>query len=428
MFSSGIIAYISRKRENLMQIENILMDMSSFVIFKNFLSDNVCFKFINFIKTIKNEKNFTKAVEAYSDFISELYKSEYKGDWSSYIRNFVLSDENVISIECAKATSPSVPIYMENAFESELNILSEIASFSCEDVKNLFTDIFSQNERASYINNLPEFDSYKLLFTKEQIQNSYKTKGYGITRKYFAFKFNKECELVPVKNPDFILLKDLKLYEYQKNILKNNTLSFIKGDNANNVLLYGDRGCGKSSLVKAVANEYKKLGLKIIQIYKENLSEAEKLFDYLSRFSSKFILFADDLVFDENDPVFASSKAILEGTISKRPDNVLIYATTNRRHLVKETFKSREGDEIHMNDTMDEAASLSDRFGITITFSSPDKKNYLKIVKMLADEMEINYDEETLFSEAESFALLKGNRAPRIARQFLVDYKVNNKT
>lgn len=414
--------------ENLMQIENILMDISSFVIFKNFLSDSVCFKFINFIKTLKSEKNFTKAIEVYSDFISELYKSEYKGDWSSYIRNFVLTDENVISTEWAKSCSPKVPLYIENAFEHELNVLSEIASFSYEDIKALFSDIFSQNEKASYINNLPEFDSYKLLFTKDKIQNSYKTKGYGVIKKYFAFKYDKNGVLSPVHEPDSISLNDLKLYDYQKNILKNNTLSFIKGESANNVLLYGDRGCGKSSLVKAVANEYKKSGLRIIQIYKDSLAEVEKLFDYLSKFSSKFILFADDLVFDENDPVFASSKAILEGTISRCPDNVLIYATTNRRHLVKESFKAREGDEIHLNDTMDEAASLSDRFGITITFSSPDKKNYLKIVKMLADEMQFNYDEETLFREAESFALLKGNRAPRIARQFLIDYKLNNET
>ena len=116
---------------------------------------------------------------------------------------------------------------------------------------------------------------------------------------------------------------------------------------------------------------------------------------------------------------------MLEGSLAKHPDNILIYATTNRRHLIKETFLAREGDEVHLNDTMDEAASLSDRFGITITFSSPDKKNYLEIVKQLAAELNIKEDEETLFKKAEAFALLKGNRAPRIARQFLTAYQAN---
>ncbi|MDO5438016.1 MAG: DUF815 domain-containing protein, partial [bacterium] len=191
-------------------------------------------------------------------------------------------------------------------------------------------------------------------------------------------------------------------------------------------LLYGDRGCGKSSLVKAVANEFKKMGLKIVQVYKESLQNIEELSEYLSDFPSKFIIFIDDLVFDENDPMFASCKALLEGSLARHPENVLIYVTTNRRHLIKESFTSREGSEIHMNDTMDEAASLSDRFGITITFSSPDKKDYLEIVRRLADEFKLKYDEKNLFKEAEAFALFKGNRAPRIAKQFLIDYMAGN--
>lgn len=413
---------------NLADINHMLTNIATLTVFKNFLSDDVGIKFIVFLEAVKERDEISRVFEFYSDFISELYNSENIGDWSSYVRNFVLTDENVVSIQCSKNKNPKIPNFIMGAFEYELRILSDIASITYDDVREMLVNNYPQNRDVIFINSLPSFDSYKLLFTKEQIQNSYKTDGYGTVKKYGAFKFNENCELEPVLSRDDITLNDLKLYDYQKDIVKNNTLSFLKGNKANNILLYGDRGCGKSSLVKAIANEYQNLGLKIIQINKENFCEIEKLYQYLSNFPSKFIVFADDLVFDENDPMFSLSKAMLEGTVSKHPDNVLMYATSNRRHLIKESFSSRAGDEIHLNDTMDEAASLADRFGITITFSSPDKNKYLEIVRMLADEMNLKYEEEKLFKEAEAFALLKGNRAPRVARQFLMDYLANNQT
>ncbi len=407
---------------NIFDVNNILTNISTLAVFKNFLSDSVGCRFLVFLESIKAGDDLSRVIEMYTDFISGVYGSEFKGDWSSYVRNFVLTDENVVSIECAKNKNSSIPVFIMGAFEYELRILSDIASIKFEDVRELLTSYFHETDDVAFINSLPTFDSYKLLFTKDQIQNSYKQCGYGVISRYSAFKFNTNLEILPVIAQDNISLDDLKLYSYQKNLLKNNTLAFLKNKKANNVLLYGDRGCGKSSLVKAIANEYKNLGLKIIQIYKENLAEIEKLSEFLADFPSKFIIFIDDLVFDENDPMFSSCKALLEGSLSCRPSNVIIYATTNRRHLIKETFSSREGDEVHLNDTMDEAASLSDRFGITITFSSPDKKDYLEIVKQVMDEEKKPYNIDLLFKEAEAFALLKGNRTPRVARQFIVDY------
>ena len=408
---------------NLADINNAIVNISLLTVYKNFLSDEVCIKFTVLLEAIKENEELAKVIELYTDFISELYKSEFKGDWSSYIRNFVLSDNNPVSIECAKGNVSLIPPYILGSFEYELRILSDIASIKFEDIREVLFAHYPLAKDA--INSIPSFDSYKLLFTKDQVQESYKKDGYGVISKYSAFKYSYDEMLKPVINPDDITFEDLKLYDYQKNILKDNTIAFLNGKKANNILLYGDRGCGKSSSVKAVANEYKNLGLKIIQIYKENISDLENLCDYLANFPSKFIIFIDDLVFDENDAEFSSAKAVLEGSLAKHPDNILIYATTNRRHLIKETFASREGNEIHLNDTMDEAASLSDRFGITITFSSPDKKNYLEIVKQLADELNIKEDNESLFKKAEAFALLKGNRAPRIARQFLMAYQAN---
>ena len=405
---------------NLTDTEGILNNLGAIAVFKNIFNDNIISKFLLFLDSINQNPEISETVENYADFISELYESEFMGDWSSYIRNFVLTDENVVSINCAKNNADKIPDYIMGAFEYELRILSDVASVSFEDVREILNIKYPSN--SVLINSLPVFDSYKLLFTKDQIQSSYKQEGYGVISKYYTFKFDGNLNVVPVKNPDNVKFSDLKLYEYQKEILKTNTISFIKGNPSNNILLYGDRGCGKSSSIKALVNEYHHMGLKVIQAYKNNLDKLEKLEEYLSGFPSKFIIFIDDLVFDENDPEFASAKAILEGSLSKHPDNVLIYATTNRRHLVKETFSSREGNEVHLNDTMDEAASLSDRFGITITFSSPDKNKYLEIVKQLKDEMNIKADEETLFKEAEAFAILKGTRCPRVARQFLYDF------
>lgn len=407
----------------MVDIEYFQKKLASLAIYKNFLADNTGLKFALLLNAINEKDDFLNVLEIYSDFVSDLYSSDCMGDWSKYVRDFVLSDKNVVSINCAKNNLKQIPEFVMTTFENELKTLSELASVSFEDIKNSILVMYPNKLNETNSNMLAKFDSYKLLFTKEQVINSYKTIGYGLLSKFYAFKLDNNLNIVPVYEPDKITLSDLKLYDFQKEAVKNNTISFIKGQKANNILLYGDRGCGKSSLVKAILNEYKNLGLKVIQVTKNNISSLEELYEQLSVLPSKFIIFLDDLVFDENDPQFASAKAVLEGSLAKNPDNVLIYATTNRRHIVKESFTSREGSEVHLNDTMDEAASLSDRFGVTITFSSPDKKDYLEIVRRLADEIGLEYEETKLFREAEAYALLKGNRAPRVARQFLVNYK-----
>ncbi len=405
---------------NLSDIYNAIINLSALAVFKNFIKDNIGVKFLVFLEAIRDDAEFASIVELYSDFVSELYNSESKGDWSNYVKNFVLYDENIVSTNCSRGEFNSIPVFILGAFEYELRLLSDIASISFNDIREVLTSHFPS--KSDNINMLPTFDSYKLLFTKDSILSSYKTSGYGVVSRYHAFRFNSDLEIIPCKNSDKITFDDLKLYDYQKNILRKNTLALLNNKEANNILLYGDRGCGKSSSVKAVFNEFKNMGLKIVQVYKENLPYIESLIEFLKDFPSKFIIFIDDLVFDENDPMFSSCKALLEGSISEHPKNVVIYATTNRRHLIKETFTQRQGSELHLNDTLDETASLSDRFGITITFTSPDKNKYLEIVRLLASEYGINPDDEKLFMEAESFAIQKGNRAPRAIRQFLIDY------
>ncbi len=188
-------------------------------------------------------------------------------------------------------------------------------------------------------------------------------------------------------------LNSLKKYELQKQKVIDNTLSFLHGKPANNVLLYGDRGTGKSTTVKAVLNEYHQEGLRMIQVAKEDIIYIHKVLAFVDKVPLKFIIFIDDLTFNENDECFNTLKAILEGSLNEMPKNVLIYATTNRRHLIKETFSSREGNELHASDR-DESASLADRFGLVVTFTKPNLADFMEIVCEIAKERGIELDEE----------------------------------
>ena len=199
----------------------------------------------------------------------------------------------------------------------------------------------------------------------------------------------------------------------------DNTKALLSGKPAANILLTGDAGTGKSSTVKAIVNELCDSGLRILEVRKEQLHAISKILDELNSNPLKFILFIDDLSFTKDDDNFSALKAILEGSVSAKSNNVVIYATSNRRHLVKENFSDREGDDVHFNDTMQELLSLSERFGIQLTFNRPDKAVYLDIVHNLADKQGIEYDVEKLDASAEKFALKRGTRSARAAKQFV---------
>ena len=203
-----------------------------------------------------------------------------------------------------------------------------------------------------------------------------------------------------------------------------NTEALVNGTGASNMLLYGDAGTGKSSTIKAVAAALAPRGLRIIEVKKNQLYQIPNVMEELASNPLKFILFIDDLSFTGNDDNFSALKATLEGSISGCGDNAVIYATSNRRHLVKESFGDRAGDELHLNDTMQETMSLAARFGLTITFQKPGKDTYLTIVKSLAKEYGIEMDEEELFKKAEAHAIRKNGRSPRTAKQFIELLKI----
>lgn len=387
-------------------------------ILKNVFKDNVVSSFIKFIETMDHVFDFEYVIKLYSDFITEFYNQYPDGDLYAYIKNKVYTDENIISKGCSDCIKDNETII--KAAEFELSLLDKILAFDYKTIKELLQKKYKENMELTeylpvfYTNNIENFDVHDLL-------KSYETKGYGIFACYSAFKVTGENNIRPVKHFDAMTFSELKNYEYQKEVIKKNTKAFLEGKEANNILLYGDRGCGKSSTVKALINEFKEYDLKIIQIYKESIIYLDDLFEKVRTLPCKFIIFADDISFEENDKNFSTIKASLEGSLSNRPKNVLIYATTNRMHLVKESFSSREGNEVHINDTIDETVSLSDRFGIILTFSLLTKTEYLEIASQIAIDCGIEPNDD-FKRKAEAFATLKSIRTPRVARQFINDY------
>ena len=246
----------------------------------------------------------------------------------------------------------------------------------------------------------------------------YQTYGIGDLSNYKAFRWDKEKTLLGIKNFDKITFNDLVGYERQKNILLANTLAFVNKKPANNVLLIGSRGTGKSSSVKALANLYFTEGLRLLEISKAQLCQLPDIMDYLRNTNKRFIIFLDDLSFEDYEVEYKYLKSIIEGGVEAKPDNVLIYATSNRRHLIKETWDDRpEHNEIHTNDSINEKISLSDRFGITLTYLSPNQEEYLDIVFALAKKHNIVTSD--LRQEALKWEMSHSGRSGRVAKQFI---------
>lgn len=226
----------------------------------------------------------------------------------------------------------------------------------------------------------------------------------------------EERELLPMRSTDPVRLTDLKRYEEEKRVVVDNTLAFINGLPAQNVLLYGDRGTGKSSTVHAVLNEYADRGLRLIEVKKKDIISLPRLMNAIAGGTDKkFIIFIDDLTFVEGQDNYGELKAVLEGS-ALHLGNVLIYATTNRRHLIKETAEDRKND-MHESDLRQEQMSLSDRFGIVVTYLNPDKREFIDILRSLLADRGITLSEDELELRAERFCLEKGGRSPRGARQ-----------
>ena len=390
------------------QPSELRLRLQSLAVFRRLLSDPVVEKFDALLTALSGEE--TEAlIGRYSDFAAALY--EYGVSFSSYLLTLALEDENVYMLCRAEGKEPS-PI-LEEAVGAELATLRAVSAVSCEEIQAVIRE-------KGFTGFLPRWECGTLDFAEIYMSRlrSIHEYGYGVFAKYTTFMIESGA-LVPVKHPDAISLSELGGYQRERQMVIDNTLALIEGRPAANALLYGDAGTGKSSTVKAVANAYAERGLRLIEIKKNQLHEIPHLVDQLSKNPLKFILFIDDLSFSKDDDNFAALKAILEGSVSARANNLAVYATSNRRHLVKEDFSDRQGTDLHVTDTIQELTSLSDRFGLTITFQKPGKQVYLEIVHDLAIQNGIGLSIEDLDRQAEAFAIGRGGRSPRAAKQFI---------
>ena len=258
------------------------------------------------------------------------------------------------------------------------------------------------------------------------VTDYYKRYGYGVFAMNRAFRIRRTeagLEFLPISNVDGVRLEDLLGYELQKKELRRNTEAFLAGRHANNTLLYGDAGTGKSTSVKALINEYYDRGLRMIEIYKHQFGELSRILGEIKNRNYRFIIFIDDLSFEENEVEYKFLKAVIEGGVETRPENVLIYATSNRRHLIRETWNDRQDMEhhgdIHRSDTMEEKLSLAARFGVTINFNAPTPKEYQAIVKALAERQGVKMDEKELLVKANAWEVRHGGFSGRTAQQFV---------
>lgn len=374
------------------------------VIFKSLHEVPVFEKLLDTLAVCESDSD--KAIEKYSDFVAELFA--YSDNLTEYMLKLVLENENLFMLK--KGEGKETGALLEECLANELAVIEELSQIPSDEIIS----------KIDYDGFLPRYATQKLDFSQIYADRIHAIGqyGYGIYSQYHVFVI-KDGKIVPVEYPDDIKLSDLHNYERERQEVINNTLALLKGKPANNVLLYGDCGTGKSSTVKAIANEYACKGLRLIELKKKQLHEIPAIVETVSKNPLKFIIFIDDLSFTEYDDDFAALKAILEGSVSSTADNLCIYATSNRRHLVHETFSSREGDEIHFKDTMQELLSLSDRFGLTVTYQKPDKKIYLDVVEKLAKQYELKTPIDEVLQKAEAYALSRAGRSPRVAKQFV---------
>ncbi len=262
---------------------------------------------------------------------------------------------------------------------------------------------------------------------KEHLAKFYSEYGVGKFGLHKAFRINhtdKGAEIIPIKNIRHVHLDDLVGYEIAKKKLVDNTEAFVEGRRANNCLLYGDAGTGKSSSIKAIANQYFDRGLRIIEVYKHQFQDLNDVIEQIKGRNYRFIIYMDDLSFEDFEIEYKYLKAVIEGGLEKKPENVLIYATSNRRHLIRESFKDKpklEDDDIHRSDTVQEKLSLANRFGVSIYFGSPNQMEFRSIVRELADRNHIEMGDEELFLAANKWEMNHGGLSGRTAQQF-IDY------
>lgn len=366
-----------------------------------------------------------------------------KNLWHNYLTFLLITDENPFSLTCEKvgANQGSVNYFAEGDFrafkdlfdfdfsplENELGIdcFSRISNYQAIGKKELMYNKNVSEKVQALSEKLEKAADEKEFFAL--VTDFYRAYGVGMFGLNKAFRIASldqgQIRFCPINNMDAVVLDDLIGYEIQKKKLVDNTQAFVDGRKANNVLLFGDSGTGKSTSIKAIVNEFYDQGLRMIEIYKHQFKDLSTVIAQIKNRNYKFIIYMDDLSFEEFEIEYKFLKAVIEGGVETRPENILIYATSNRRHLIKENWNDRNDMEhqngMHRSDTMEEKLSLVNRFGVTINFSKPNQKEYFNIVINLARRTGITMSDEDLCREANRWELSHGGISGRTAQQFI---------
>ena len=424
--------------------DDITTKLHGLILYKKILQDSLMQKVLNIISLNHDNKDSNKWIQIndYADICYMLISfgegQSIKGDLlKRYIIDLILKDENPFSIQCERI-GQDIGESLRYTAICDLEILSELLKIDLDSLiidknkgkygflKNYYPSINKINDSYGFGKKYEDMaDGFSNKHDEggliHQLIDFYHYMGSGVMNQYPAFRWDGNKELIGINEIDRAMLGDLIGIERQKKILVENTEAFINGCKANNMLLYGDNGTGKSSSIKALVNEYANRGLRVLELSKHHFVDIPKIYELLGKRGCKFIIFMDDLSFEENETEYKHLKAMVEGGIQVKPVNVLIYATSNRRHLINEKWSDRnkDGGDIHVRDTVQEKTSLADRFGITLFYESPSQKEFLRIVEALACKCNIAMPQQELSRLAIQWELSYSGRSGRTAQQFI---------
>lgn len=415
-------------------IQKLQRQAASLLIYQSVLNNSVGQAFLGLLQALlDSDQDGINCLYAYGNWFKSL--ADCQQSWQNYLVTQILIDQNPFSQQVQLVGLAKVTPALVAAAQQDLQTLQSLCKCTGEQLSN-WVQIAGKLPVAPTFWNVESFDNCaaeeKLVREKLQEKNwtdilevlgtYYQQSGTGLFGQYRALCW-QSGQLIGIIHPDLIKINQLTGYESQKEALVKNTEFLLAGYSALHVLLYGSRGTGKSSLVKGLLNQYSHRGLRLIEVSKSDLKDLAIIVERLRNVSQKFIIFVDDLSFEEDDDAFKALKVVLEGSVTARSQNVVVYATSNRRHLIREFFEDRprprEGDEVHAWDTVQEKLSFSDRFGLTLTFEPANQDTYLKIVRHLALQAKITLTEEDLDYRALQWATRHNGRSGRTARQFI---------